>query len=96
MNLVETIVHTVKEASDDVDTSKPFGVVSTGGSIGSNSGPNVIMGKGRLVKTFDDEGDAKAYAKRMRKLLSPGEKKHYGMSYKFIELTPNILKAMSR
>jgi hypothetical protein len=48
-------------------------VVQKGGSIGEQ--PN------RVVKSFDTPEEAKEYAKRMNKNLSPGEKQYYGIKY---------------
>lgn len=48
-------------------------VIQKGGSIGEQ--PN------RVVKTFDTPDEAKEYAKRMNKNLSPGEKQYYGIKY---------------
>lgn len=36
--------------------------------------------------TFAYKADAKAKAQRMNKLLSPGEKGHYGLRYKIIDI----------
>ena len=33
------------------------------------------------VETFDNVADARSFAKRRNRLLSPGEKKHYKMKY---------------
>ena len=33
------------------------------------------------VHVAETEADAKEYAKRMNKILSPGEKKYYGLKY---------------
>ena len=48
-------------------------VIRVGGSIGAS--------QSRVVGEFENHEEAKAYAKRMRKYLSPGEKSYYGMSY---------------
>jgi hypothetical protein len=50
-----------------------FHVVVKGGSIGS-SGPHV-------TSTHATREEAAEKAKRMNKLLSPGEKKYYGLGY---------------
>ena len=47
-------------------------VTLTGGSIGSKPS----------TKIFETEIEAKEYAKRMNKILSPGEKSYYKMKYK--------------
>jgi hypothetical protein len=47
---------------------------------------------GSVIETGNDNEALKETAKRMRKQLSPGERKYYGMSYTVIELTPNKIK----
>jgi len=62
------------------------GVFRVGGSIGQkHDGITQDFGreKGILVKSFPDEKEAQAYAKRRNKQLSPGEKKYYRISYKY-------------
>lgn len=51
---------------------KNYGVFQKGGSIGSHD---------YFVKTNLTKDEAKEYAKRLRKTLTPGEKKYYGMTY---------------
>ena len=58
------------------DQGVKYGVFSKGGSIGSD--PEHLR---KPVKVFDTPEEAKEYAKRMRKLLSPGERKYYGLGY---------------
>jgi hypothetical protein len=48
-------------------------VIRVGGSIGAS--------QSRVVGEFENHEEAKAYAKSMRKYLTPGEKSYYGMSY---------------
>ncbi len=55
-----------------------FIVVRTGGSIGTKYDAKL---RGVMVKEFDDKEEAKEFAKSRRKMLSPGEKKYYGMRY---------------
>jgi predicted DNA-binding WGR domain protein len=50
-----------------------YGVYSYGGAIG-NSGTT-------LVKSFTKKEDAKKCAKGYNAVLTPGEKKYYGMKY---------------
>ena len=57
---------------ESVEIEEGFTVSMKGGSIGGGKS------KGR---EFDTKEEAAAYAKRMNKVLSPGEKKHYGMKY---------------
>jgi len=47
-------------------------VIQKGGYIGTTN---------KVVAEFEDHEEAKAYAKRRRAELSPGEKGYYGMSY---------------
>ena len=61
----------LKESEELVEK---FGVFRKGGSIGDNK-------KATPVKVHDNEQDAKDHAKRLNKLLSPGEKNYYGMKY---------------
>lgn len=46
--------------------------------------------------TFADQAEAKAKAKSLTKVLSPGERKYYGMSYKFAKLTPKDKEAIKK
>ena len=50
------------------------GVWMKGGSIGEKHNK-------QPMKTFGSHEEAKEYAKRMRKTLSPGEKKDYGLGF---------------
>ena len=56
---------------------KKWCVVRVGGSIGE--------GRYKIVSSFDDKEEAKEDAKDFRKLLSPGEKKYYRMTYTVID-----------
>ena len=61
-----------------------FTVVMLGGSIGSKSIRTLSQLKGEDVmdpKVYVDIDQAKAAKKRMNKILSPGEKKYYGLKY---------------
>ncbi len=49
-------------------------VYKVGGCIGEKTN--------NVVKEFEDHDEAKAYAKSLRKTLSVGERKYYGLSYK--------------
>jgi hypothetical protein len=40
-----------------------------------------IPERSRVVCLFEDHKEAKAYAKRMRSYLTPGEKHYYRMTY---------------
>ena len=58
-----------------------YGVYRKGGSVGGGNDNYDPRVGGVLVKTFDTPEEAKDYAKRMRKQLTPGEKSYYGMGY---------------
>lgn len=63
-----------------------FSVVLKGGSIGgkpSIKSPSDLKGQKvqDLNSLFDDKAEAQKKAKRMNKLLSPGEKKYYSLKY---------------
>ena len=47
-------------------------VIQKGGYIGQSN---------KVVAEFEDHEEAKAYAKRRRKSLSPGERSYYKMGY---------------
>jgi len=65
----------ITEALDEAsENSGKYGVFSKGGSAGSSAG-------NKPMKVFDNADDAKAYAKRLRKRLSAGEKGYYKMGY---------------
>jgi len=55
-------------------------VIQKGGYIGTIS---------KVVAEFENHEEAKAYAKRRRAALSPGEKSYYGMSYTVKKITSN-------
>lgn len=72
--------------SDINEDNVKYAVIRLGGSVGETItvGPKDI---------FDNKEDAKESAKVSNKLLSPGDKKYYGIKYTVIELTPkNIQK----
>ena len=54
--------------------SENYGVFRKGGSIGEKRDD-------KPIKVFTSKEEAKEYAKRMRKLLSPGEKKYYRLGF---------------
>ena len=71
-----------KKWDDGPDTDKSWGVFLRGGSIGDSGGTTLPESGGIVLKsTFDSQDDAKAYAKRRNKRLSPGEKQYYKMRY---------------
>ncbi len=66
-------VDQMTESSSPNKTGVRYGVFSRGGSVGSkHNGP---------IETFDNVEDAKQYAARLRKTLTPGERKYYRMGY---------------
>lgn len=72
-NIPVTEANPFRKKGVRVTREQRYAVYSKGGSIGSkNDEP---------VKVFDTAEEAKDYAKRMRKLLTPGERKHYGLGY---------------
>jgi hypothetical protein len=74
--------------------SDKFALVFIGGSIGSRATyPIFVSGSmGSIIETGNDKDVLKETAARMRKQLSPGEKKYYGMNYTVIELTPRKIQ----
>lgn len=74
--------------------SDKYALVLTGGSIGAQkSFPIFVSGMwASITETGNDKDSLVEKKKRMNKILSPGEKKYYGMSYKVIELTPAKIK----
>jgi len=80
--------------SGDINLSDKFALVFVGGSIGSKPKYPVFV-KGSMAsihETGNDKDELKEKATRMRKQLSPGEKKYYGMNYTVIELTSSKIK----
>jgi len=75
-----------KEDDGKIDINKPFGVVFQGGSIGSKGSGYTDKRNRKLSFSFNSEENAKAKAKKMNKILSPGEKKYYGMKYTSIKV----------
>jgi hypothetical protein len=75
-----------------------FALVRIGGSIGTkNSFPISVNGKyGSITQTGNNKEMLKETAARMRKQLSAGERKHYGMSYTVVALTPAKVKEIER
>lgn len=68
-----------------MNNSEKWLVISVGGPIGSTNREGygrTSSGKfGYPIAEFDNDTEAKEKAKRMRKLLSVGEKKYYRMTY---------------
>ena len=75
-----------------------FALVMLGGSIGSKTSlPIFVNGKmGSIVESGNNKEMLKEKAARMRKQLSAGERKHYGMSYTVVALTPAKIKEIER
>lgn len=59
-----------------------YQVVLTGGSVAEQQARGTQAA--RPTDTFADKADAAAKAKRLNKLLSPGEKAYYGLRYKVV------------
>jgi hypothetical protein len=79
----------LNEADEDINMSDPYAMVAGGGSIGSNATPGFYDKRSRkIMSTHKTEEEAKEKAKRWTKMLSPGEKKYYGMSYSAVKLNP--------
>lgn len=70
---------------DEDNSSEKYSVVLLGGSIGDKRIRSIKQLKGESVidtdSLYDSLNDAKAKAKRMNKILSPGDKKYYGLKY---------------
>ena len=66
--------HSTVYVMEEVDLDEGHGVFLKGGSVGETR-------SGKPVKVHSSIEDAKAHAKRMNALLSPGEKKNYGLKY---------------
>ena len=69
----EVLQEYLQESSSPNKTGVRYGVFSRGGSVGSKHNDPVA--------TFDNVEDAKQYAARRRKMLTPGERKYYKMGY---------------
>ena len=80
-------LHTMYSDISESDGDR-YGVFSKGGSIGQNSSKPP-------VKVFSNADEAKAYAKRMRATLSPGERNDYGMSYIVKKVNESVDEASS-
>lgn len=74
-----------EDKNNSEDLTKPFAMVMSGGSIGEKRPSDILDKKGRkLIKTFDTEELAKETTIRWNKMLSPGEKSHYGIKYSVV------------
>jgi hypothetical protein len=73
VELLMQVYHAGVEDGKNEEVKEASSVIQKGGSIGEQ--PN------RVVKSFDTPEQAKEYAKRMNKNLSPGEKQYYGIKY---------------
>ena len=78
----ENLLRQLRE-NNDYDTEELYAVISLGGSIGEfDSGKNY-----RIVKDNLSHDEAIDMAKRYRKMLSPGEKKYYRITYKVVPMS---------
>lgn len=68
---------------ENEDSMKPYGVSKLGGSIGEKQG---------IIKSFSTHEEAKEYASRMNKQLTPGEKNYYKIKYKVVNKKNNESK----
>lgn len=82
----------------DVNLKDQFALVRIGGSIGEGAPYPIFVkgGIGTVIETGNDFEELKTEAARRRKGLSPGERKHYGMSYTAIKLTPYKIKEIQQ
>lgn len=85
-------INNLSEAIEEEDLEKPFGVFLAGGSLGSRDHCYVDRKNRKLIKTFDDEAEAKEYAQRNNKQLTPGEKGYYKMKYSAAKIEKSALK----
>lgn len=87
---MKTVVgSTVISISEGINLDDSFGLFSKGGSIGENQHGFFDSKSGmRLMQTFKIEPEAKQMASRRNKMLSPGERKYYGLGY--------VVKPMSK
>lgn len=65
-----------------------WAVIRKGGNIGSFGKGNEYKGMPIIADNLTRE-EAKALAARRRKLLSPGERSYYGMSYSIVQIKKN-------
>ena len=71
---------------DDKGYRMKYVVVSKGGSIGGDkTGYNADL-EGTVIAAFNTKEEAKEKAFRMNKILSPGDKKYYGMKYTVVQI----------
>ena len=68
-----------------------FNVIRTGGSIESINQDMKLSTwdathRGTIVKTFNSEEEAHAFAEAMRSWLTPEDKSYYEMDYKTVEV----------
>ena len=91
---------TIKESEDFLYEGEvnyrqdPYALIRIGGSIGDKAAYPVFAGRdmGSIIETGSDKEALVEKAAHMRKSLSPGERKYYGLNYKVIELTPRKIK----
>jgi hypothetical protein len=79
--IIREEISKVLNEDEEIDLSKPFSVVGKGGTIGSSTKNYFPQFGGSIIKTFDTAEEAKEYAARRRKQLTPGEKSYYKMTY---------------
>lgn len=79
-----------EENDESIDLSKPYAVIVKGGSIGGSRENYLPQYGGTIVATFDTVEDAKKYASGRRKMLSPGDRSYYKMTYNVVKNTKKV------
>ena len=77
---------------ENLNKDKTYAVVLTGGSIGDKPRPRDArgyVGNDASTEELFTNKEAKEKAKRMNKILTPGEKKHYGLKYVVVPVKNN-------
>ena len=75
----ENLLRQIREENDHSDIEELYAVIQLGGSIGEKNYS--------IVKDNLSHDEAIDMAKRYRKLLSPGEKKYYRITYKAVPMS---------
>ena len=75
----ENLLRQIREESNHSGTEELYAVVRLGGSVGEKNY--------NVVKDNLSHDEAIDMAKRYRKILSPGEKKYYRITYKAVPMS---------
>ena len=75
----ENLLRQIREESNHSDAEELYAVIQLGGSIGEKNYS--------IVKDNLSHDEAIDMAKRYRKMLSPGEKKYYRITYKAVPMS---------